>query len=231
MKKIGLVGGLGPEGTLDYYQRIITTTRDHADAINAPEILIYSANLREAYDIVAAKDMLRFTDWLLEKIAALAAAGAEFAAITANTAHMVFDQVAARSPLPLVSIVEATWTAVQRLELKRGGLMGTGFTMQADFYPQPFRRQGIELVVPTPEEQKLIHHKLFSEIEVGIIRDETREALLAIVKNMIEREGIEFLVLGCTELPLILPDQAFGIPLLNTTAIHVAAIVAACRVD
>jgi aspartate racemase len=85
--------------------------------------------------------------------------------------------------------------------------------------------------VPTAEEQEYIHHKLFSEIELGIIRDETRDALLAIVRQMIERDGIEFLVLGCTELPLILPDEAFGIPLLNTTALHVERIVAECQVS
>ena len=228
MKRIGLVGGLGPEATLDYYRGIIEGARDEADGINSPEIIVYSANLREAYDIVESGDRERLIEWLLEKIGALAAAGAEFAAITANTAHMVFDELAARSPLPLISIVGTCCEAVQRMGFKRGGLMGTRFTMQADFFQIPFRRQGIDLIVPTAEEQDLIHHKLFSEIEVGIIREETREALLAIVRRMIERDGIEFLVLGCTELPLILPEEAFGIPLLNTTALHVESIVAEC---
>lgn len=228
MKTIGLVGGLGPEATLDYYQRIIAGARDVDDALNVPEVIIYSVNLREALTIVEAKELERLTEFLLAKIAALAAAGAEFAAITANTAHLVFDEVAARSPLPLISIVEACCTAAQQRGLKRGGLMGTRFTMQADFFQRPFRRQGIELLVPTAEEQDLIHHKLFSEIELGIIRDDTREALLAIIRQMIERDNIDFLVLGCTELPLILPDEAFGIPLLNTTAIHVESIVAEC---
>lgn len=228
MKKIGLVGGLGPEATLDYYRGIIEAARDDADGLNAPEILIYSANLREALTIIETQDMDRLTEWLLEKIAALAAAGAEFAAITANTAHMVFDAVAMRSPLPLISIVEACSSAADKMGLQRGGLMGTRFTMQGDFFQQPFRRQGIELLVPTPEEQDFIHHKLFSEIELGIIRDETRDALLEIIRQMVARDAIDFLVLGCTELPLILPDEDQGIPLLNTTALHVEAIVAEC---
>ncbi len=106
--------------------------------------------------------------------------------------------------------------------------MGTRFTMAADFFRTPFRERGMEVVVPSAEEQRLIHEKLFSEIELGIIRNETREALLAIVKRMAEQDGIDSLILGCTELPLILPGEAHGIPFLNTTAIHVEEIVRHC---
>ena len=228
MKKIGLIGGLGPEATQDYYKRIIEVVRGKTGSLDAPEIIIYSVNLQEALTILDAKDDAWLADWLLAKVEALAAAGAEFAAITANTAHLVFDRVAERSPLPLLSIVEATCAVAQTMGLKRGGLMGTRFTMQADFFQRAFARGGVELLVPNTAEQELIHHKLFSEIELGIIRDETREELLEIVRQMIDREGIDFLVLGCTELPLILPEEAFGIPLLNTTALHVDSIVAAC---
>lgn len=226
MKKIGLIGGIGPESTLDYYRRIIEAAREHASGLDAPEIIIYSANLQEALTIIEAKRPDLLAEWLLAKLEALHAAGAEFAAITANTAHQVFDAVAKRSPLPLISIVEATCAAAQQQGLRRLGLLGTRFTMQADFFQQPFRRQGMELLVPVPEEQDLIHERLFSEIELGIIKDQTRDELLEIIRRMIERDRIEALILGCTELPLILPDQAHGIPLLNTTAIHVASIVA-----
>lgn len=231
VKRIGLLGGIGPEGTVDYYQRIIEATRDPADGINTPEILIYSANLREAYDIVNADDRPALTTWLASKLDTLAAAGADFAAMTANTAHLVFDEVAASTRLPLISIVDATCAEVQRLGLQRGGLMGTGFTMRADFYAKAFARHGIELISPTDADQALIHNKLFTEIELGIYRDETRDALLEIVRQMRERQGIEFMVLGCTELPLILPSHAFAIPLLNTTALHVDAIARACLGD
>jgi len=228
MKKIGLVGGLGPESTLAYYRRIIELARQRSGGDHAPEIVIYSADLQAALDLLDTGDRAGLAAWLLERIAALQAAGAQFAALTANTAHLVFDEVAARSPLPLLSIVEATCAEAQAQGLKRVGLMGTRFTMQADFYPATFRRHGLTLVMPAPAEQALIHAKLFSEIELGIIRDETREELLAVVQAMIERDGIDGLILGCTELPLILPDAARGIPLLNTTAIHVERIVAEC---
>jgi len=138
---------------------------------------------------------------------------------------VVFDEVRRRSPLPLISIVEAACEKVVPLGVKRPGLMGTAFTMQADFYPEAFRARGLPLVVPSAEDQALIHRKLFTEIELGIIKDETRAQLLGVVERMIRHDGIDALVLGCTELPLILTKDQFGIPFLNTTAVHVDAIV------
>ncbi|GFO54958.1 racemase [Geomonas sp. Red276] len=228
MKRIGLVGGIGPESTLDYYRRIIDAGREHTGGLSTPEIVIYSADVNEALGLMEANDLDGLASWLLVKIEALAAAGADFAAITANTPHLVFDMVAARSPLPLISIVEATSVAAKATGLRRVGLMGTLFTMQADFYKKPFRDHGTEVIVPLPEEQELIHERLFTEIELGIIRDETRDELMAICGKMKERDGIDSLILGCTELPLILPDQGHGIPFLNTTAIHVERIVREC---
>ncbi len=228
MKKIGIVGGIGPESTLDYYRGIIDAFRERIGGMNYPDIIIYSADLTELLEILEAKAMERLTEWLMARIEALHRAGAEFAAIASNTPHVVFDEVARRSPLPLLSIVEATCRKAERLGVKRPGLMGTKFTMAADFFRKPFRERGMEVVVPLPEEQLFIHEKLFSEIELGIIREETREDLLAIAKAMIGRDGIDSLILGCTELPLILPGEAHGIPFLNTTAIHVEAIVGYC---
>jgi aspartate racemase len=228
MKKIGIVGGIGPESTLDYYRGIIDAFRERGGGMNCPDIVIYSADLAELIQIVEAKALDRLAEWLLARIEALQRAGAEFAAIASNTPHVVFDEVQRRSPLPLISIVEAACAKAESMGVRRPGLMGTRFTMQADFFQRPFHKRGMEVYVPSPEEQQLIHEKLFSEVELGIIKDETREAFLAIVRRMIERNGIDSLILGCTELPLILPAQAHGIPFLNTTAIHVESIVRQC---
>jgi aspartate racemase len=228
MKKIGIIGGIGPESTLDYYRGIIDAFREHSGGMSSPDIIIYSADLAELVRILETKDLGRLAEWLLERIEALERAGAEFAAIASNTPHVVFDEVARRSPLPLLSIVEATCAKAESLGVRRPGLMGTRFTMQADFFQGVFSGKGMVMAVPSPEEQEFIHEKLFSEIELGIIKVETREALLAIVKNMIERDGIDSLIMGCTELPLILPGEAYGIPFLNTTAIHVESIVRRC---
>lgn len=227
MKKIGIIGGIGPESTLDYYRGIIDAFRDLAGGLHSPEIIIYSADLAELLGILEARNLEALADWLLFRLEALHRAGAEFAVIASNTPHVVFDEVARRSPLPMLSIVEATCKKAESLGAKRPGLMGTQFTMAADFFFKPFHARGMALSVPSPEEQQFIHEKLFSEIELGIIKDSTRQDLLAIVERMIARDAIDSLILGCTELPLILDREAFGIPFLNTAAIHVSAIVEA----
>jgi len=224
MKKIGLVGGIGPESTLDYYRMIIRGFQERK-SVDYPEIFIYSANLTELLKLMETKRWSELTEWLLHKIDALRKAGAEFAAIGSNSPHVVFDAVNSRSPLPLVSIVESTCNKALALGVKRLGLMGTAFTMQADFFQKPFLARGMSVVVPEPDDQSLIHRKLFTELELGIIKDSTREELLAVAKRLIDRHGIEALILGCTELPLILEQDEFGIPFLNTTAIHAEALV------
>jgi aspartate racemase len=226
MKKIGLVGGIGPESTLDYYKRIIDACHVGPAQPDYPEIILYSANLTELMALVKSGDMNALSDWLVEKIQTLHRAGADFAAICSNTPHIVFDSVVKRSPIPLVSIVEATRRKAVSLGLKKLGLMGTLFTMRVNFYQRAFADADMVIVVPNTESQQLIERRLFSEIEMGIIKDSTREELLSITRQMVDQEGIEGMILGCTELPLILTqDTYYDVPLLNTTAIHVESIV------
>ena len=193
-----------------------------------PEIIIYSADLSGLMKILEAGDWASLTDWLLEKLVALQKAGADFAVIGSNTPHIVFDKVSSRSPLPMLSIIEETCKSAQKRGLKKLGLLGTRFTMESDFFKKPFENKGMAVIVPDKEDQELIHQRLFSEIELGIIKDSTREELLSIVRKMIDRHSIDAVILGCTELPLILNKDEFGIPFLNTTAIHVESIVKCC---
>ena len=224
MKTIGLIGGIGPESTVDYYKRIITAFQEHNKGAEYPEIIVYSAKLNELMAMLENRQWNDLTEWLLEKVNALRSAG-EFAAIGSNSPHVVFEDVAARSPIPLLSIVEETCRKAEKMGLQRPGLMGIQFTMESDFYQKVFQRSGMSVVVPDEKDRQFIHHKLFSEIELGIIKDSTREELLAIVKKMKDRDSIDSLILGCTELPLILDKDAQGIPFLNTTSIHVDAMV------
>lgn len=228
MKRIGIIGGIGPESTVDYYQRIIGAFKSIGDGFTYPEIIIYSADLSALMQMVHAGQRDQITEWLLARVAALHKAGAEFGVIGSNTPHAVFDQVQARSPIPLLSIVEATCRHAQRLGLRRLGLMGTQFTMESDFYQNAFSRLGMAMEVPDAADRERIQHWLFTEIELGIIRESTRQELLAIAKKMIDSHAIDGLVLGCTELPLILDQPAFGIPFLNTTAIHAQEIIDYC---
>lgn len=231
MKTIGIIGGLGPESTVYYYKEIIAAFNAKYVEMTYPEIIIYSASINELMKFVETKNWPRLSEWLLEKISSIHRAGAEFAVIASNTPHIVFDEIKSKSLIPLLSIVEETCNKAQEMNLKNIGLMGTKLTMEADFYKRPFISKGISVVVPSEEEQQLIHHKLFSEIELGIFKDSTREELLAIAKRMIDKEGIDALILGCTELPLILTESKYGIPFLNTTAIHCESIIKHCLQD
>jgi aspartate racemase len=228
MKRIGILGGLGPESTVDYYKEIIAAFNHQYRELAYPEIIIYSVNMNAVMKLVECEDWRALSKLLVEKIEMLHRAGAEFAAIASNTPHVVFDEVNARSPLPLLSIVEETCNRAQEMGLRKTALLGTALTMKSDFYKEPFLSRGISVEVPSKDEQELIHHKLFSEIELGIIKDSTREELLAIIKRMVEENQVDSVVLGCTELPLILTESTGGIPFLNTTAIHCEAILKCC---
>lgn len=227
MKRIGIIGGLGPESTVDYYKSIIEAFRVNR-SLAAPEILIFSLNLEEVLTLVSRQEWNRLVELLVSKITSLHRAGADFAVISANTPHIVFDQVQARSPIPLLSIVTATLDKAKELGLKKAGLLGTRFTMHTNFFSPIFSSQGISVVVPSATDQEYIHDKLMTEIELGIITDETRKGLLEVIKRMIARDQIDGVILGCTELPLILDSNESGIPFLNTTAIHVESIVTYC---
>ncbi len=229
MKRIGIIGGMGPESTVDYYKLIIGAFKGQGPSFDYPEIIIYSAKLSEFMELLEARKWGQLADWLLDMVRALARAGAEFAAIGSNTPHVVFDRVSSRSPLPMLSIVEATCARAQAMGLKRLGLLGTGFTMGSDYYQKAFRAKGMSLVVPEEPDRKLINDRLFSEIELGIIKDSTRQELLSIVERMIEKHSIDSIVLGCTELPLILDRSDYAVPFLNTTAIHAESIAKYCR--
>jgi aspartate racemase len=227
MKTLGMIGGLGPESTLDYYQRIIALYRERTGDRHYPEFIIVSVDLRRGLDFMDANDLSGMADYLLEGIAKLARAGADFGIISANTPHIVFDEVALKSPIPLISIVEATCEAAKAQNLKRLALFGTRYTMQANFYPKVFARENIELLVPDSQDQDYIHDKYFSELVPGKFLPETRAGLLAIVDRMKAKREIDGVILAGTELPLILrvPDHN-GIPFLDTTKIHVEAAVA-----
>jgi len=226
MKTLGIIGGLGPESTIDYYERIIALYRERTRDGSYPRFFIISVDLKKGLDFMEAGDLAGMADYLLDGINKLVRAGADFGLISANTPHIVFDQLAPRSPIPLISIVEATCAAAKARKLKRLALFGTRYTMQANFYPKVFVYEGIELLVPEPNDQDYIHEKYMNELVPGKFLAETRASLLAIVDRMKAKSGIDGVILAGTELPLILSDAGHnGIPFLNTTKIHCEAAV------
>ncbi len=221
-----MIGGLGPESTIDYYQKIIALYRERTRNGSYPEFIIKSVNLRKGLDFMDADDLAGMADYLLQAIGKLAQAGADFGLISANTPHIVFDELASKSPIPLISIVEATCAAAKARKLKRLALFGTRYTMQGTFYAKVFSREGIELLVPEPNDKDYIHDKYMNELVPGKFLSETRSGLLAIVDRMKAKNDIDGVILAGTELPLILRDPDHNrIPFLNTTKIHVKAAV------
>jgi aspartate racemase len=227
MKPIGVVGGIGPESTIDYYRAMIAAYRERQPDGSYPAIVISSIDATTLLGLLMAHELGKVADYLVAELERLDRAGAGVALLAANSPHIVFDEVQRRSPLPLVSIVEATAHEALRLRLNRLGLFGTRFTMQGRFYQNVFEQSGMTIVVPDEAEQACIHDKYMNELVKGILLPETRERLLAIVAQMKMRDGIDAVILGGTELPLILRDPtASDIPLLDTTQIHAKAIVA-----
>jgi aspartate racemase len=231
MKIIGMIGGLGPESTIDYYRLLMTVYRERVTDGSYPRILINNIDLTEVVRLLDANDLDQLTDWLVAEVQRLASAGAEIGFVGANTPHIVFDELSRRAAIPLVSIVEATCEAAQAAGLKKLGLLGSRFTMQGRFFPNVFSRRAIELALPDPDEQTWIHDHYMNELVKGIFLKETREGFLQIVHRMKEQDRIKGLILGGTELPLILRDVPdCGIPFLDTARIHVNAVMARANV-
>src|SRR5437762_2273517 len=164
MKSLGIIGGVGPESTIEYYRNIIALYRERQRDGSYPEFIINSVNLKKGLDFMTANNLAGMADYLLEEIGKLARAGANFGLISANTPHIVFDEVASKSPIPLISIVEATCAAAKARKLKRLALFGTSFTMQATFYPKVLSREEIELLVPEQNDRDYIHDKYLNEL-------------------------------------------------------------------
>ena len=228
MATVGIVGGLGPESTVDYYRRILAAW-EREDPSSAPSIVIDSLDAQRALKLVAA-DHRAFSDYLFESLQRLAGAGVDFAVLSANTAHIVFDDLSARSPVPLLSIVEICAAEAQRHALKRVALLGTRFTMDATFYPEVCARLGVEVVTPAADERAWVHERYVGELLKGDFREDTRQEFVSLVDRLRREERIESVILGGTELPLLLRDASIaGVPVLDTTGLHVAAIVQRLR--
>jgi aspartate racemase len=225
--KIGIIGGLGPEATIEYYRIIVQQYRQETGRF--PQIIIDSLDMSEfACLFKKGIDKEKTTIWLLDAVKRLDRAGADFALIASNTPHIVFDRLSQQSPIPLISIVEETCREAARRGLRKPGLLGTKVTMEADFYQKTGILHGLAVIVPNPEEQEYVHDKIVTEIMFNKIVDETRRQLFEIIERMIAQKSIDGVILGCTELPLILTGDAFGIPFLNTTWIHAASAVRYC---
>lgn len=225
MKKLGLIGGVGPESTISYYHGIVYGVQEKMGVPFLPPLTIESLSAFEVIRMSSQGLREELADYLLTGIHNLTSAGADFGALACNTGHMVFEELQGRSPLPLVNIVDVTCAEAQRQGFTRLGLLGTAATMSGMFFKRPFERVGIEIVTPEAAEQELIALKITKELELGIVKQETAALFVEIVARMVAERNIQAVVLGCTELPLLFKDTALPIPVLDTMQIHIAALV------
>jgi len=225
-RMLGIVGGVGPEATADYYRRLIGRWRERGPAGTYPSILLDSLNSKPALDALLLGDLEPTVRLFDASVARLAAGGAQLGLIASVTMHLVFDRVAAAAPMPMLSILDALVTAARHGGIRRPGVVATRPTTEGKFFAEPFAAAGIELVRPEETDLSYVHEVYFGELVKGRFDDETRARLVDIIERMKTRHDIDAIILGGTELPLILEEPTYaGVPVLDATGVHVEAAV------
>ena len=225
MKKIGLVGGTGPESTLMYYKELNSRIDKIKDGKAMPDIVIESVNFRKAWEYVCSERYDLLTDYLAEKVTCLQNSGAEVISLTAVTMHLVIDDIIAKTNADLISIPKAVCKEALSAGYKKIGLLGTIFTMEKDYMKKDFLEAGIEVCVPDKEDRDLVAKRIYEELEAGIVKESTLKELQEIIAKMRDEKGIEAVVLGCTELPLILDSGNCPVPCLDSVEIHINELI------
>jgi aspartate racemase len=223
---VGIVGGIGPESTIAYYRAIVAKVRARNENAAYPRIIINSIDASAMLALIPQRRFDELATMLAREVDALGRAGADFALIAAGTPHLVFDDVRARTSVPLISIVEATRDAAVDLGLHRLALLGTRFTMDATFYADALGSAGIEVVAPSENDRAYVHQKYMTDLFSGDIPQSTREGITAVVERMIAVDHVDGVIVGGTELfPLVEDFRRLGTAVLDTADIHAEAAV------
>lgn len=218
-KKIGILGGLSPESTSVYYEYITRQYAKRYGDYGYPEIIIYSVNFQEFVDWQNRDRWDLAADKMIEVFRALEKAGANFGLIASNTMHIVFDKVQREISIPLINIIEATAEAIKKEGIKTVGLLGTIFTMSKDFYKAGLEERGIVTLVPDRKDQQFVNRVIYEELIGGLVKTESKEGYVKVVKKLKEK-GAEGIVLGCTEIPVLIKERDCGVRLYDTARIH-----------
>ncbi len=226
MKRIGILGGIGPESTVQYYRFLIQQFKERQSTEDYPEIILHSINMTEMLSYVFSEDLDGLVSFLQKRVQLLEKSGVDYVAMASNTPHLVFDQLANSVQVPMISIVEETCKRISKASIKKLGLLGTKSTMSKGFYQKTGKRHGLEIIIPAEEAQDYVNEKYFGELVFNQIFPETKNRLIQIARELENKYGIQGLILGGTELPLILKHEDFKqIKVFDTTQIHVNAIL------
>lgn len=227
MKKIGLIGGTSWVSTIDYYRIINECANQKRGGLHTAEIILYSVNFHEFQSYLRNYDWDHLTIYFSEITEKLINAGAEIILLGANTAHVVYDPLQHQFPqVKIIHIAQATGRQILNHNLRKVGLLGTKFTMELDFYRSKLENMGIEVVVPSSqEEREYITYTLENELGRSIFKPETQKEYLGIIQRLKDQHKIEGVILGCTEIPLLIKQDDIDIPVFDTTKIHSLAAV------
>ncbi len=230
MKKIGLVGGTTPESTKEYYDLLIKLARvPGGDPLHNPEIMIYSLNLAELVRIQREGPHERVAEFLADICNRLLNCGAEIGALTANTPHAYLPGIMVATELPRVSSVEGTSDAAKASGAKRVLLLGTRVTMESDMYPEQLAGAGIDVVLPNEDDRQFVDRVIYEELSVGKVTQEIRQRFLRVCADSIDRDSVDGVIMGCTEIPMVLSQDDLSLAAFDTTRIHVKAILEAAN--
>lgn len=225
MKKLGLVGGISWVSTIDYYRFINEGINEKLGGLNFAECIIYSLNFNDFQRNNTNNNWDATFELLLNACKSLEKSGAEAIVLCANTAHAVSDKLEKEIQLPIIHVATATANKINEQGLKKVGLLGTKFTMEMDFYFKKLAENNIEAIVPfLQEERDFIQDTLKEELGRGIIKEQTKRAYLSIIEKLIEN-GAEGIILGCTEIPMLISQEDVAVPVFDTTKIHSEAAV------
>jgi aspartate racemase len=225
MKTMGLIGGMSWESSLEYYRIINQTVKERLGGFHSSECILYSVDFDEVEKLQHQGDWKELTRVMMDSAQKLERAGADFVIICTNTMHKMADDVQGAIKIPVLHIVDVTAEAIKNNGQTRVGLLGTKFTMEQDFYKGRLRKKhGLEVLVPSPEERQIVHDILYSELCLGEIKDLSKGKFKSVIHNLVDR-GAQGVILGCTEIPLIVSQDDYAIPVYDTTMLHAVAAV------
>ncbi|MFD5932564.1 aspartate/glutamate racemase family protein [Streptomyces sp. NPDC060333] len=222
MKTIGLLGGMSWESTAEYYRLLNEFTRERLGGLHSARCVLYSVDFAEIERLQAQGRWDEAGEVLADAARSLEAAGADLVLLCTNTMHKVADQVQAAVSVPLLHLADATAEAVRARGLRRVGLLGTAFTMEQDFYRGRLAAGGLEVSVPDADERALVHRVIYEELCIGVVREESRTAYREVIAGLVAA-GAEGIVLGCTEIELLVGAEDSPVPVFPTARIHAAA--------
>jgi aspartate racemase len=225
MKKLGLIGGISWVSTADYYRFINEGVNKELGGVNFAECMIYSFNYNDIKRNNENNDWETTFNMLSKACQSLKNSGAEAIVLCANTMHLIADRIQESVDLPLIHIATETAKEIQKSNIKKVGLLGTQFTMELDFFKDKLKIQNIEAIIPELDDREFIHETIFHELGKGLILESTKERYLSIIEKLIEN-GAEGIILGCTEIPLLVKQEEVKVPIFDTALIHSNAAIA-----